>query len=42
LKDGDLGLVPSFPRLAPDQLGLDGLEERLDNGVLITIVLAAH
>ena len=42
LKDAGFGLAAGFPRPAPDQLGLDGLEERLDNGVVITIALAAH
>ena len=42
LKDGGFCLATGFPRPAPDQLGLDGLEERLDNGVVITIALAAH
>ena len=33
LKDGGFCLAAGFPIPAPDQLGLDGLEERLDNGV---------
>jgi hypothetical protein len=33
LKDGGFCLAAGFPRPAQDQLGLDGLEERLDNGV---------
>jgi hypothetical protein len=33
LKDAGFGLATGFPCPAPDQLGLDGLEERLDNGV---------
>ena len=33
LKDGGFCLAAGFPSPAPDQLGLDGLEERLDNGV---------
>jgi hypothetical protein len=33
LEDGGFGLAAGFPRPAPDQFGLDGLEERLDNGV---------
>jgi len=33
LKDAGFGLATGFPRLAPEQLGLVGLEERLDNGV---------
>ena len=42
LKDGGFCLAAGFPNPAPDQLGLDGLEERLDNGVVIAIALAAH
>ena len=33
LKDGGFGLATGFPRPAPEQLGLDGLEERSDNSV---------
>jgi hypothetical protein len=33
LEDAGFGLATDFPRAAPNQLGLDGLEERLDNGV---------
>lgn len=33
LEDGGFGLATGFPRPAPEQLGLDGLEERLDNGI---------
>ena len=33
LKDAGFGLATVFPCPAPEQLGLDGLEERLDNGV---------
>ena len=33
LKDAGFGLATGFPTPAPEQLGLDGLEERLDNGV---------
>ena len=42
LEDGRLRLPTRFPRPAPDQLGLDGLEECLDGGVVIAIALAAH
>jgi hypothetical protein len=42
LKNGVFGLAAGFPCPAPDQFGLNGLEERLDNGVVITISLAAH
>ena len=33
LKDAGFGLAAGFPRPAPNQLGLDGLEEGLDSGV---------
>jgi hypothetical protein len=33
LKDGDFCLAAAFPCPAPDQFGLDGFEERLDNGI---------
>ena len=42
LKDGGFRLAAGFPRPAPDQLRLNGLEERLDSGVVMTIALAAH
>ncbi len=42
LKDAGFGLVTGFPIPAPDKLGLDGLEERLDSGVVMAIALAAH
>jgi hypothetical protein len=41
VKDAGFGLATGFPNPAPDQFGLDGLEERLDNGVVIAIALAA-
>ena len=33
LKDAGFGLATGFPRPVPEQLGLDGLEERFDNSV---------
>jgi hypothetical protein len=33
LKDRGFGLAAGFPRPAPDQFGLDGFEERVDNGI---------
>ena len=33
LKDARLGLAAGFQNPALEQLGLDGLKERLDNGV---------
>jgi hypothetical protein len=41
LKHAGFGLAAVFPPSAPDQLSLDGLEERLDNGVDVAIALAA-
>jgi len=37
LKDGGFALATGFPRPAPDQRGLDGLEECLDKGVHRTV-----
>ena len=42
LEGGQLGVSARVPRLSPDQLGLDRLEERLDGGVVIAVALAAH
>ena len=42
LEDSGFGLATGFPRPAPDQFGLDDLEERLDSGVVIAIALAAY
>ena len=42
LEDGGFGLSAGFPRLAPDALGLDGLEEGLDGGIVIAVAFAAH
>ena len=41
LEDDGFGFAAGCPRPAPDQFGLDGLEERLDNGVIIVLALAA-
>ena len=41
-KDRHLSLAPCLPRMLPDQLCFDGLEERLDRRVVIAIALAAH
>ena len=40
--DGVFGLLTGLPRDRPDQLRLDGLEERLDHRVVVAITLAAH
>ncbi len=37
LKDGGFGLAAGLPCPAPDQFGLDGFEERLDNGIDKTV-----
>ena len=38
-EDRHLGLPPRFPRPSPDQFSFEGLEERLDGGVVVTIIL---
>lgn len=38
LEDGCLSLSACFPRPAPDQLGLDGLEEGLDGGIVMAVI----
>ena len=42
LEDCQFRVSSRVPRPAPDQLCLDGLEERLNGGVVVTIALAAH
>ena len=42
LEDGGLDLAARFPRPAPDQLGLYGLEECLNGCVAIAVAFAAH
>jgi hypothetical protein len=37
-----LGLAARFPRPAPDQLGLDGLEVGFDCGLVLAVTFAAH
>ena len=37
-----LGLTASVPKIAPDQLCLDGFEERLSHGMIIAFAFAAH
>jgi len=37
-----LGLTACVPTVAPDQLSLDGFEERFNHGIVIAIALAAH
>jgi hypothetical protein len=42
LNDAGCGLLTGFPCPATDEFGLDAPEERLDNGIIITIALATH
>ena len=42
LEDGGIDLAARFPRPAPDQLGLYGLEECLNGCVAIAVAFAAH
>ena len=42
LEYGPLGLASGFPTITPDQLGLDGFEERFHHGIVVTISLTAH
>ena len=42
LEDRTFGLASGFPAVAPDQLCLEGFEERLDHGIVVTIAFAAH
>ena len=42
LEDRALGLTARVPTITPDQLSLDGLEERFYHGIVITITFAAH
>ena len=42
LEDRAFSLTACVPTITPDQLGLDGFEERLDHGIVIAIALAAH
>ena len=39
---GQFDLPSGFPSPTPDQLGLEGLEEGFDGGIVETIALAAH
>jgi len=42
LEDGGFGLASCLPCAAPDQFGLDRLEEGLDSSVIVAVTLAAH
>jgi hypothetical protein len=39
-EDGGFGLATGFPNPTPVQFSFDGLEERLDSGVVMAIALA--
>jgi hypothetical protein len=39
-EDGGFGLATDFPNPTPVQFSFDGLEERLDSGVVMAIALA--
>lgn len=41
-KQGQFDLPSGFPSPTPDQLGLEGLEEGFDGGIVETIALAVH
>ena len=41
-EQGNLGLPPCLPSPPPNQLGLQRFEEALDDGVVVTVSLAAH
>ena len=41
-KDRHLTLSPRFPRLAPDQLSLDGVQEGFTGNIIVAIAFAAH
>ena len=42
LEDSGFGLATRFPGPAPNQLGLDRLEEGLNGCVVIAVAFAAH
>ncbi len=42
LEDGSFCLPSRWPALPPDEFRLQGFEERLDGGIVVTITLAAH
>ena len=41
-EDRHLSLLAGLPRMPPDQFSFDGLEERLDCRIVITIALSGH
>tara|TARA_B110000977_G_scaffold129919_1_gene165732 strand:- start:85 stop:282 length:198 start_codon:yes stop_codon:yes gene_type:complete len=42
LEDRAFSLTACVPTIAPDQLSLDGFEERFNHRIVIAIALAAH
>ena len=42
LEGGGFGVATRFPRAAPDQLDLDGFEERLNGCIVMAVAFAAH
>ena len=42
LEDRTFCLTTCVPFVAPDQLSLDGFEERFNHRIVVTITLAAH
>jgi hypothetical protein len=42
LKNGSFRLTSRWPALPPDEFGLQGFEECLDRGIVVTISLTAH
>ena len=42
LEDRTFCLTPCVPFVAPDELRLDGFEERFYHGIIVAIALAAH
>ena len=42
LEDRTFCLTACVPFVAPDQLSLDGFEERFNHGIVVTVTFAAH
>ena len=42
LEDRAFCLAACVPTIAPDQLSLDGFEERFNHRIVVTITLTAH
>jgi hypothetical protein len=42
LENCAFSFLPRFLTVAPDQLRLDGFEERLNHGIIIAFAFAAH